>query len=1275
MLDTTIAYPEFVPNQILTDRQLNQLRLHLEQQDLLTRIRLTGTGIVCGLHARTTSAPAHGVQIAKGGYGVTSDGHLIDFCDAATYTHQRPYADPDRDEDGKLRYVLWRSAANPTQQLDIIELIPREVMEGDDPPDADAFTAATLASAVSARVLVLYVEHQPVDLNSCLVTSCDNKGRNINLNVRALLVKKTDLTAAAGCAAAPPIHRVPRLHTRGVPQPASTGGQITQAFSDLVTANAPAVSGSIKVLFDAYTPFLNMTTIAADPLAGRLTGAQIAQYRYDALLDLTAAYNEAAAAAHALVKECCPAGTFPRHLMLGVLDGSAAAGFRNEFTPSAARNVIDGEIDRVRDLFKRLDAMIFALDLDGNPAAVSIRPSHTTAYPLGRRARPFYFAGAGMNTLWRPRPRCTVDPDWPWLHPLLAAGLATDYTEATLLRIEGHIGDPWDAARTAIVAKRDEGNAEFHVLCSYLDAGLAEEQQKRAQLMERLRAPLEAADPARNAFADWVVSGKEVFDAVVALAKQEQERRQRLSDLSADWVTLRERRRLQCDATALANDYLQTRSDLLCAVAGARGMVRRVLADLAIVDDESLIGPGLEAMLDGVRFTLVDHLVGAAVAAPDDWDTPGEILNQLGQAGKLSGRSALRLALVMALRALEADLRRIAGSQLPPSLPDFDFDLFSWAFRRAVALSREIWHWLRALGLGIPGAQMDVGGDTKSDAPLHEAEAALLAAGWLNLRTCLLARLAAISAAYEAIRAGDVSLFRNLASIDGLEHLAGVSKGGTFVLVCDNVSDAGRVVADFSLESPVPCCCRFDAAALCVPPLASPDVRIVALTPDGEGGYGPVTLLIDVTANDTDLNVPPGAAKIGLPSQQSERGGSLGIQQDIVVVYETPDNARPGMVDRFSYDLGFSGRCDGTARGDVVVIFAIAPVKEGRIEGFVVREDTGGRGDDAIVTIIETGAQLMTSGSGDFAFEDIQAGRYTLRATQDEMQSDPVAVDVFGGQTTVVQIVLKIPTDGPKPGTIIIRVLDPTGGVLPGVNVSLTGPVTRSSVTNATGVAHFANLPAGRYVGVATFPGAVNEPIDPIDLGASQTATREIVLRAKPQLVVPSGAIEFVAIERDVPLLDASVDVQKVVGARYKSYVTAFNAATDDPEVITSEAYTRAAKFLAEGLTDPAVSDDALATEYEEASAALAEAARVASGETKTAYQEALAGMTAAYLDRVALSNPDTLSAERSTEIARAVDTLHTAGVTTDRVEAKWEGATLKETGVRSTDAIVRILR
>jgi hypothetical protein len=1274
MLDT-IAYPEFVPNQILTDRQLNQLRSHLEQQDRATRVRLTGTGVVCGLHARRVTSPAEAVQVIRG-YGVASDGDFIELCDTTTYTHARPYVDPDLDPEGKLKYLPWRNPADPTDQLDIIELIAREVMEGDDPPEADAFTAATLDDALQNRVVVLYLEHLPVDLNSCLVTSCDNKGRNINVHVRALLVRKADLQQAAACPAPPAIHRVPRLHTRGVPQPASDAAAIAAAFGQIVTAAAPAVSASIKALFDGYAPFLNLPPMAsADPLAGKLTGAQIAQYRYDALLDIAAAYNETAAAAYSLLTDCCPAGTFPRHLMLGVLDGSAGAGYRNEFTPAPARNVMEGRLEQVRDLFRRLDAMIFAIDLDAHPGPSSIRPSHAAAYPLGRRARPFYFPGAAMDLLWRPRPRCTVDPDWPWLHPNVAAGLDTDYAGHTLLRIEGHVGDTPTAAFNDIAARRDAGNAEFHLLRSYLDDGAEEERNARAQIRGLVETPPPVAE-AWNAFAKWVVDGDTSFGPAVALADAQQGRVASLQKLTHHWIFLRDRRALHCDAGAVGHDYLQARSDLLCAVARARGIARRVRQDLMAIEDGALTGAGLEAMRSGAPFTLVDQLIAAVLASPAEWDTPDEIARRLPPGGLEEG-AALRLALETGLGTLDALLSRLATLALPPRVSEFDYDLFAWCFREALAASRELWHFMRALGLPVPGAPFV--GDNEGDAPLHAAESPAMAADWLGLHGCGLARFATVFASYEALRAGDLSLFRNLAAVDGLEHLAGVRPGGTFVLVCDTAGAGGRVIADFSLEGCLPCCCRFDAGPLCLPPLALPDVRVIALpTEDGGKSYVPRTVLIDVVGNDCDLNVPP-EIKLTGAAERSDRGVVPQVDPDAgVIAYTTPENAMPGMVDRFWYRIEQAGRCSGAAIGQVVIVLGVEPAVEGAIEGFVWREDTGGRGDDAIVTIVETGRQLMTAGNGDFVFDAVRAGSYTLRATQDVMASDPTPVTVIGGRSTHVEIMLRRPQEQPTTGRIDIRVVDFTGGVLPGVAVRLTHTGTgtaRGAVTNEAGLAVFLNLPPGEWVGSVSLAGFAPKSVGPLALAAGQTLTEQVALGLSPVPVVPIEGIEFVATDRNVNVLDARSTVRKTVSDRYAKYADAVGGVSD-PTVLASDAYRTGTVFLGEKLTDPAITDEALSAEYKAAATALSGAARASTGDQQAAYQTTLKAISAAYMDRVALSNPKALSTAATREIEGTVTTLKRAGVAVADMQEMWNGEALKTaTGAPSADAIVRLIQ
>ncbi|HEV3139788.1 MAG TPA: carboxypeptidase-like regulatory domain-containing protein, partial [Vicinamibacterales bacterium] len=53
-------------------------------------------------------------------------------------------------------------------------------------------------------------------------------------------------------------------------------------------------------------------------------------------------------------------------------------------------------------------------------------------------------------------------------------------------------------------------------------------------------------------------------------------------------------------------------------------------------------------------------------------------------------------------------------------------------------------------------------------------------------------------------------------------------------------------------------------------------------------------------------------------------------------------------------------------------------------------------------------------------------------------------------------------------GRVDVTIEDATGGRLPGVSVDLTGPMTKTEVTDAQGQAHFVNLTVGTYALKAT---------------------------------------------------------------------------------------------------------------------------------------------------------------------------------------------------------------
>jgi hypothetical protein len=236
--------------------------------------------------------------------------------------------------------------------------------------------------------------------------------------------------------------------------------------------------------------------------------------------------------------------------------------------------------------------------------------------------------------------------------------------------------------------------------------------------------------------------------------------------------------------------------------------------------------------------------------------------------------------------------------------------------------------------------------------------------------------------------------------------------------------------------------------------------------------------------------------------------------------------------------------------------------------------------------------------------------------------------------------------------------------------------VSRTGVTGATGVVQFANIPGGSYFATATKPGSAGGQAGPINLANGQTLTQNIFMQPIGIVVVPTEVVGFVAADRGVELLEANAGVRRIAGDRYTSQVDSFSTAGRDAAVGGSEPYAAAARFLGDALTNPEATDEALAAQFKETSTALSKAARDASGGTKTAYQEALAALTAAYLDRVALSNPESLPAERSAEIAATAGILKQAGLSAPQVESAWAGDALKErTGVRSTDAIIRLLQ
>src|SRR5213592_851003 len=87
-------FPVFEADQVLSNRHLNDLFNYLDQQDRLTRSKLIGSGIVCGLEIVYTQ---EGIHVTRGA-AVTSQGFMLLHCEN-DYTHHIPYSTPEKPKD------------------------------------------------------------------------------------------------------------------------------------------------------------------------------------------------------------------------------------------------------------------------------------------------------------------------------------------------------------------------------------------------------------------------------------------------------------------------------------------------------------------------------------------------------------------------------------------------------------------------------------------------------------------------------------------------------------------------------------------------------------------------------------------------------------------------------------------------------------------------------------------------------------------------------------------------------------------------------------------------------------------------------------------------------------------------------------------------------------------------------------------------------------------------------------------------------------------------
>lgn len=502
-------FPVFEANQVLSFAHLNQVFNYLDEQERLTRANLIGIGIVCGLEIALAQSPEGGsaIRLSKG-CGVTSLGYLIVEPEEVLLTSYREYTPPTdipyppfiRDESP---YPLW-------------ELFPAG--------EPETTPLDTPADFLKDKAVLLFLELKKEGLRNCSLNNCDDKGSEITIAVRRLLIRVADLKeiiakanaleeGLTGAELEASLHErlnLPELRLPRVDVPntgPATSQQVLAAFLAVFQGQKLALNtgAALSKAYNAFKPLVQ-GSYPSDPFANfhdrygfldnvpaNATQVLFLQYYYDLFDDLFRGYRDLYRKGARFLSLCCPPdGLFPRHLMLGVLFPAQipnAGIYRHPFWGSPAVRCGAGLIDELQQLFARLVEITTRftdtppLPLAGfsrvprTDPAIRITPSRLGEAPLSEKAIPYYYLLNGtppLYQLWDPeKTRANrgnrnlgyrSDSYQPPAPDFVVNALRYDLEPYNFLRIEGHLGKNYQSVMRTLLALKSRFRLPIEVI-------------------------------------------------------------------------------------------------------------------------------------------------------------------------------------------------------------------------------------------------------------------------------------------------------------------------------------------------------------------------------------------------------------------------------------------------------------------------------------------------------------------------------------------------------------------------------------------------------------------------------------------------------------------------------------------------------------------------------------------------------------------------------------------------------------------------------------------
>jgi PKD repeat protein len=448
-MDVIGKFPIYEADQVLSANHLNQSLAYLEKHDRLSRRLLHGIGVVCGLNFSVEEGT---LTITKG-CGITSEGYLIALEEAMVLTQVRKYIPPY-----PPKYNPFYAANG--SPFTLWEAVPATEAEGEQLQDLSKL-------GLTDKVLLLYLEARDKDLKDCVGDDCDNNGTLREYTIRPLIIGVTDLvnifnkdgnTVEDIASAVMGRYFLPELLPPRFDVTATTinsVSEINDSYASLSSSFVEELKVRLQTFETFYADVFDMPKTMAASVKSIEDKLELLrkqdlghQYFFDYLTDLAAAYNELLELATRWVVACMPdEDDFPRHLALGefrkIKDNQPKI-FRNYFKHSPSTPQAHEQMKEVGYLYKRLHKMLAAFEIVEEKELRVIASNYSSM--LSKKAIPYYF-----------RPKNKADKSWllSWNYDYIQRNrwnrighyfnspenlLTRDLEFQNFFRIEGHLG-------------------------------------------------------------------------------------------------------------------------------------------------------------------------------------------------------------------------------------------------------------------------------------------------------------------------------------------------------------------------------------------------------------------------------------------------------------------------------------------------------------------------------------------------------------------------------------------------------------------------------------------------------------------------------------------------------------------------------------------------------------------------------------------------------------------------------------------------------------------